>query len=176
MNRLKQCLRDNNDFLLRLLCLLLVLGMLLAYQLQARGWAAAQAENQRQIAAAEAHNAQVLSQQAQLDGAAEQDGAADSAQVESLYADGVYTGTAAGFGGDITVQVTVEKGQLTDILILDASGEDASYLAMGQEIISDILDAQSTQVDTISGATFSSGGIRSAVEQALGEAVNGHAD
>ena len=53
-----------------------------------------------------------------------------------------------------------------------APGEDSAYLSQGQGVISTILAAQSTDVDTISGATFSSTGIINAVNDALGKAEN----
>ena len=43
---------------------------------------------------------------------------------------------------------------------------------MAKDIIPAIIDAQSAEVDTISGATFSSTGIKNAVAQALEEAAN----
>ena len=52
-----------------------------------------------------------------------------------------------------------------------ADGEDGSYLTMAKDIIPKILDAQSAEVDTISGATFSSTGIKNATKQALEKAV-----
>lgn len=49
--------------------------------------------------------------------------------------------------------------------------KDGSYLTMAKDIIPKILDAQSAEVDTISGATFSSTGIKNATKQALEKAV-----
>lgn len=87
------------------------------------------------------------------------------------YKDGVYTGTGDGFGGAIEVQVTVDAGDIAEITILSADGEDGAYLSMAQEIIQRIIDSQDTQADTVSGATFSSSGIRDAVEAALDGAI-----
>ena len=50
--------------------------------------------------------------------------------------------------------------------------EDGAYLSMAEDIIPTIIEAQSADVDTISGATFSSTGIKEAVTQALEEAAN----
>ncbi|MCD8256480.1 MAG: FMN-binding protein [Oscillospiraceae bacterium] len=50
--------------------------------------------------------------------------------------------------------------------------DDEPYLTLGKEIISRILSAQSTDVDTVSGATFSSTGIKNAVKSALENAKN----
>ena len=83
------------------------------------------------------------------------------------YNDGSYEGTATGFGGDITVKVTVDGGKITAVDIVSAEKEDGAYLTMAEDIIPKIIDAQTSEVDTISGATFSSTGIKNATAQAL---------
>lgn len=91
---------------------------------------------------------------------------------ELAYKNGTYTGEGQGFGGTIQVQVTLEDDTITDIQVVSAPGEDSAYLSQGKGVISSILSAQSTDVDTISGATFSSTGIINAVNDALGKAEN----
>ena len=98
--------------------------------------------------------------------------AAESGESGRLYKDGTYQGTATGFGGDITVEVTIADGKITDLTILSAEKEDSAYLTMAKDIIPEILDTQSADVDTISGATFSSTGILEAVNDALSKAEN----
>lgn len=88
------------------------------------------------------------------------------------YKDGTYTGEAQGFGGPVDVEVIVENGMISEINITSAEKEDGAYLSMAEDIIPTILEAQSAEVDTISGATFSSTGIKEAVAQALEEAAN----
>lgn len=90
---------------------------------------------------------------------------------DSLYKDGTYMGEAEGYGGNISLEVLVENGEMTKINILSAEYEDEAYLIMAEDIIYDILQSQGIEVDSISGATFSSVGIRDAVEQALKQAV-----
>ena len=87
------------------------------------------------------------------------------------YADGTYTGSGTGFGGTITVQVTVTDHKITAINIVDASNETASYFANAQGVISKILASQSPNVDAVSGATYSSNGIITAVQNALSQAI-----
>ena len=70
------------------------------------------------------------------------------------------------------VEVIVENGMISEINITSAQKEDGAYLSMAEDIIPTILEAQSAEVDTISGATFSSTGIKEAVAQALEEAEN----
>lgn len=91
-------------------------------------------------------------------------------QSTSIYQDGTFEGTGEGFGGEIRIQLTVTSGRIADIQVLSAEKEDSSYLSMAEGIIADIIDAQSAEVDTISGATYSSAGIRQAVMQALEQA------
>ena len=87
------------------------------------------------------------------------------------YKDGTYSGEAEGFGGTIAVNVTVESGIITDVSVVTAEGEDGAYLSMAEDIIPEIIENQSAQVDTISGATFSSTGIKNAAAQALEKAA-----
>ena len=87
------------------------------------------------------------------------------------YVDGIYTGSGTGFGGTITVQVTVSNHQIAAINILDASSETAAYFANAQGVINKILASQSPNVDAVSGATYSSNGIIQAVQNALSQAM-----
>lgn len=86
--------------------------------------------------------------------------------------DGVYTGSGTGFSGAITVQVTVAGGKITAIQIV-SSGDDAAYLNRAQAVIPSVIAAQSTSVDTVSGATYSSKGILMAIRNALVQATGG---
>ena len=87
------------------------------------------------------------------------------------YKDGTYTGEADGFGGTVAVEVTVKDGKIEAVEVTSAEKEDSAYLAMAEDIIPKIIETQSAEVDTISGATFSSTGIKNAAEQALEQAV-----
>ena len=87
------------------------------------------------------------------------------------YKDVTYTGEADGFGGTIQVEVKIEKSKIAEINVISAEKEDGAYLSMAKDIIPKIIDAQSADIDTISGATFSSTGIKNASEQALEKAV-----
>ena len=88
----------------------------------------------------------------------------------SIYLDGIYTAEAMGFDGQITVQVTVAEDKITDITILSAEDEE-EYLSQAKQVIPSILEGQSPNVDTVSGATYSSTGILNAVKLALAKAV-----
>lgn len=96
--------------------------------------------------------------------------AEDTAAPASPYADGIYTGEAQGYGGPVKMEVTIENGQITDCTVLSAEKEDTAYFDAAQGVIDEVLDEQTAEVDTVSGATFSSKGILGAVEDALEQA------
>ena len=95
-----------------------------------------------------------------------------SADSDYVYKDGTYTGEAEGYGGTIQVEVTLAGDEITSINVASAPGEDSAYLSQAESVINSVISAQSTDVDTVSGATFSSTGILNAVDEALGKAEN----
>lgn len=82
-------------------------------------------------------------------------------------ADGTYEGSGTGFGGTITVSVVLKDKTIQSISIVSAPGEDAAFLSRAKGVIDRIIASQSVDVDTVSGATFSSKGILAAVKNAL---------
>jgi uncharacterized protein with FMN-binding domain len=97
---------------------------------------------------------------------------ADSEETDNVYKNGTFEGSGTGYGGTITVQVTLEDDTITAVSVVSAPGEDSAYLSQGENVINSIISEQSTDVDTISGATFSSTGILEAVNDALSKAEN----
>ena len=87
------------------------------------------------------------------------------------YKDGSFTGSAKGFGGTITVKVVIKDGKIKSIKILSAAGETKAYLDKASVLTGRIIKKQSTNVDAVSGATYSSNGIIKAVRNALKKAV-----
>ena len=82
--------------------------------------------------------------------------------------DGTYTGVGSGYKGDIDVSVTVQNGYITDITI-DHNSDTKKYFSRAKsKIIDRVITNQSVDVDTVSGATYSSNGILEAVADALG--------
>lgn len=88
----------------------------------------------------------------------------------SKYTDGEYEGSAKGFGGDIFVKVIISAGKISDITVVSAEKEDKAYYDQAVKVIDEMKEKQSAEVDTVSGATFSSTGIINAVSQALEKA------
>lgn len=90
---------------------------------------------------------------------------------EGPYKDGTYQGSAKGFGGTITVEITIEQGYLSGLEIISAENEDAAYYNMAVQVLDSIADQQSIEgVDTVSGATYTSRGIINAAAEAFGKA------
>ena len=189
------------NFIMRILCLVLILAAVVGYNsMQKKDTQTQEAqevtaltkrveqleEQQKEMLSAleeAAKNQEAAKAQAESDAkdkaAAEDKAEADSTDAEeesddseNVYKDGTYTGSAQGFGGAITVEVTLANDEITDIQVTSAPGEDSAYLSQGEGVISSIISAQSTDVDTVSGATFSSTGIINAVVDALGKAEN----
>lgn len=181
-----------HSFYMRLLCLILIIGAVLGYnfmqkndtqalqitELTDRVSALEEQQKEILIALEDAAKAQEEARAAADSSSQKTDtdnetGSGDAAASgEGVYKDGTYTGEAQGFGGTIQVQVTLSGDEITDIQVTSAPGEDAAYLSQGEGVISSIISAQSTDVDTVSGATFSSTGIINAVVDALGKAEN----
>lgn len=99
-----------------------------------------------------------------------------SFQKQGEWKDGTYTGSGTGFGGTIRVEVTISDGKMTQIDDVDHAGETPSYYKKAAAIIPQIIKAQTPNVDTVSGATYSSSGIREAVINALNKAGAGIAE
>ena len=81
--------------------------------------------------------------------------------------DGIYTGSADAFRGDVEVQVTVEKQKVTDISILSYCDTEEYFFRAAPAVIDQMKAEQSLNVDAVSGATYSSNGIIHAVANAL---------
>lgn len=159
------------SFWVRITSILLIVGAVLAYNgclqireqeqqiaeltAQVEGYQDWETKVREQLKAAEEATASVASQ---------------TPLAEEAFVDGTYTGSAQGFGGQVQVNVTIEKGKISDIEITSASGEDSAYLSMAKKVINRIIESQDTDVDTVSGATFSSTAIINGVAEALSQA------
>ena len=81
--------------------------------------------------------------------------------------DGTFIGTSEGFRGNIEVEVLVKDGKITEINIINSSDDKAFLNKASEGIIQKIIDEQNTNIDVVSGATYSSNGIINAVKDAL---------
>lgn len=84
------------------------------------------------------------------------------------FQNGIYTGTGEGYRGKVTVTVKVADGKITE-LVLDDYADDKSYMERAENrIFQEMISRQNTDVDAVSGATYSSNGLIEAVNKALG--------
>ena len=141
------------DFWIRVICLAAVIELISGYN---------------SVLASRAKDEEIARLQYEMTQAKPEDGKADE---NTGYWDGTYQGEADGFGGTVAVEVTIENGKITGIEVTSAENEDGAYLSMAKDIIPKIIAAQSADVDTVSGATFSSTGIKNASQEALDKAV-----
>ena len=88
----------------------------------------------------------------------------------AAYKDGTYYGSATGFAGPIKVKVVISGGKIASVEIVSTS-DGSSYIGKASAITGKIVSSQSTNVDTVSGATYSSVGIINAVRNALAQAA-----
>ena len=85
--------------------------------------------------------------------------------------DGTYTGTARGFEPGLTVSVVIKSNTIQSVKITK-SNETPKYLGRAAgRVTQAIVNSQTTNVDTVSGATYSSRGIMDAVDNALAKAL-----
>lgn len=86
------------------------------------------------------------------------------------YKDGECFGKASSYNGNVEVKVTISGGKITAIDIVKTKDDEEYFFDAQKRVIPEILEKQSTDVDTVAGATTSSEGICHAVEKALEEA------
>ncbi|MEA1975664.1 MAG: 4Fe-4S binding protein [Bacillota bacterium] len=86
---------------------------------------------------------------------------------KACYIDGIYNSTVTGYRPKMTIQIEINNNTIKNIEILD-NNETKSYLNFASpKIINEILSSNSTDVDAVSGATFTSQGIIDGVENCL---------
>ena len=90
---------------------------------------------------------------------------------EASYIPGTYEGTGQGYRGPIHVEVELSHAGIEDITITGHSEGAYPGGAAMEELLEAILETGSTELDAVSGATFSSAGFLEAVEDALGKAA-----
>lgn len=91
--------------------------------------------------------------------------------VNSYYNDGVYEGTGYGYGHDLKVEVSIKSGLIDEISIVSHNEVGEKFYGPAFDYIpSQIIKEQTSDVDAVSGSTYSSNGIIEAVEDALSKA------
>ena len=94
----------------------------------------------------------------------------DASSASGAYKDGEYLGKASAYNGNVEVKVSISGGKITAIDIVKTKDDEEYFFDAQKKVIPEILEKQSTDVDTVAGATTSSEGIAHAVQKALAEA------
>ncbi len=95
------------------------------------------------------------------------------ALAEGVYTPGTYTGVSSGHEEGVSVTVTVDENSITDVVV-DVSHETPLIGGLaGDELAAQILAAQGADIDGVTGATETSGGVRRALADALAQAMGG---
>lgn len=95
----------------------------------------------------------------------------DTTSVE--LAENEYIGVGSGgMGGDITLKVTIVEGVIEAIEIVEENGTPEKFEPVKDQLISAIIEKNSTDVDTVSGSTMSSKAVIAAVGDAVEQSQN----
>lgn len=92
--------------------------------------------------------------------------------VAGTVADGTYTATTPSFSvtDQLTIEVTFENGKLTAINTVNNGSTDAIFATVESKLYPRLIEAQSLEVDAITGATVSSNAVKTAVAMAIEQA------
>lgn len=95
----------------------------------------------------------------------------DTSESNRTYKDGTYYGSGTGFGGKLTVEVVIQDGKIVSVTLVENEGDNHPYIDNASALLQSIVATQSTNVDAVSGATYSSAGLIEAVRNALAQAA-----
>lgn len=104
--------------------------------------------------------------------AADVQNASASAQRGIYPKDGVFAGSAKGYGGITSVDVTVENGYITNVEVTSCLDDHPYIDNVEAQLIPDLITEQTTTIDVVTNASYSSNGVRFAVRDALRSADN----
>lgn len=90
-----------------------------------------------------------------------------SSKTELTLNDGTYRGVGNGFGGEMLVEVVVQDGKISIVNVLSHKDTPAIAENAINTLVQRIVEANSVDVDGVSGATRTSQGLISAVKDAL---------
>ncbi len=98
------------------------------------------------------------------------------AQQQGKYKNGTYTGSVGdAYYGNVQVQAVIQNGALANVVILDYPQDRSRSVSINTRVmpilVSEAIQAQSANVNTVSGATDSSGAFRQSLDAALSQAL-----
>ena len=93
------------------------------------------------------------------------------------YKDGQYTGDSAdAYYGNVQVQAVIQNGKISDVVFLDHPQDRGRSVSINNRAMpilkQEAIQVQSANVNTVSGATDSSGAFKQSLESALAQARN----
>ena len=92
-----------------------------------------------------------------------------SSEEAGIFTPGTYSATASGIG-EVTVTMTFDANAITDVVISTANETEGVGKGLGEEFAQKVLEAQSAEIDAVSGATVTSDAVKSAVEACIAQA------
>lgn len=91
----------------------------------------------------------------------------------AVYTAGTYTATSSGYASDVTVTVTFDETSITNVVV-DAAGETETVgAAAANKLAEQVLNAQSSAIDGVTGATYTSKAVKQAVADCITQASGG---
>lgn len=98
-------------------------------------------------------------------------GCSKAEKSSDIYQAGTYTADAIGFGGNVTVEVEFDSDSILSVTVVNQKEtEDIAGQAL-EEIPEQIVEAQTSEVDAVTGATFTSNAIKNAVADCIQQAT-----
>lgn len=91
---------------------------------------------------------------------------------ENVYKDGTYTTTARGYGGEFEVETTLKDDKIVDIVAKEHNETPSIGGVAIEQMIANMKEKNSYDVDVVTGATKTSQGLIEAVKQAVEKAKN----
>lgn len=91
----------------------------------------------------------------------------------AVYTPGTYTATSSGYASDVIVTVTFDETSITNVVV-DAAGETETVgAAAADKLAEQVLNAQSSAIDGVTGATYTSKAVKQAVADCITQASGG---
>ena len=95
---------------------------------------------------------------------------ANAAPASGIYKPGTYVSKASGIGGDVIVKMTFDANKITDVVI-DARHETPAFGQRAAVVLQkQILQGQGAKIDTVSGASITSGAVQKAAAKCIAQA------
>lgn len=88
----------------------------------------------------------------------------------SIWNNGSFEGSGTGHSGPIKVEVTVAKGKISKVEVVEHSETPGIGDAAITKITAGVVEAQTAEVDSVTGATMTSAGLKEAIADALSKA------